>query len=99
MSEMGGVRGGGERGGGTFGGDDVDDGTPHQFFSEIFLSQTFENSGSVMVRLHFLNLALPIFYFAPPPPQCHCIIINSPILVGGFSPPRFMDQQIIAILC
>jgi hypothetical protein len=36
------------------------------FFLKILLSWTFANSGGVMVRRHFPNLALPMFDFAPP---------------------------------
>jgi hypothetical protein len=36
------------------------------FFLKILLSRTFKNSGGVMVRRHFPNLALPIFDVAPP---------------------------------
>ncbi len=62
------------------------------FFLKILFSRTFKNSGGVMVRRHFPNLALPIFDFAPPL-NAIAIIPNLPILAGGYSPPCAMDRR------
>jgi hypothetical protein len=71
---------------------------PIFFFLKILLSRTpFINSGGVMVRRHFPNLALPIFNFAPLL-NAIAIITNSPVLAGGYLPPCPMDRQIIAML-
>jgi hypothetical protein len=37
-------------------------------------------------------------FWLPPPPTPSQFITNSPILAGGYSPPRAMDRQIIAML-
>ncbi len=71
---------------------------PPIFFSlKILHSRTFKNSGGLMVRRHFPNLALPIFDFAPPL-NAIAIITNLPILAGGYLPPCAMDWPIIAML-
>jgi hypothetical protein len=70
---------------------------PFFFLLKILLLRTYKNSGGVMVRWHFPNLALPIFVFAPPL-NAIPIITNSLILAGRYSPPCVMDRQIIAML-
>ncbi len=50
-----------------------------------------------MVRRHFINLALPIFDFAPPL-NAIAIITNLLILAGGYLPPCKMGRRIITML-
>ncbi len=70
---------------------------PIFFSSENSSLADLQNSGGVMVRWHFPNLASPIFDFAPPL-NAITIITNLPILVGGYLPPCKMGRQNIAML-